>query len=95
MVHVDANGFDMRTSDSLMSYNPDHQTNGFEPSATPGILLPEDLRVLSFNRRVFPAFTLDPEHDFPPDYSSIPTISLLGQMSLPGKCKYTGNWNGE
>jgi hypothetical protein len=95
LVHADANGFDMRGSESLMSYNPAHHTKGFEPSATPGKLLPEDLRLLSFNRRVFPAFTLEPDRDFPSGYQLNPQIALLGQMTLTGQPEYRGNWKGE
>ncbi len=40
--HVDVYGYDMQTNMSMMSYNPSHHTNGFEPSATPGRFIPED-----------------------------------------------------
>lgn len=78
-----------------MSYNPKHRTNGFEPSQTPGLLVPEDLRLLSYNKRVFPKFTLDPDRDFPPGYRLNPRIALLGQMSLRGQPDYKGNWKGD
>jgi len=95
LVHADANGFDLRSSDSLMSYNPAHRTNGFEPSPTPGRLLPEDLRLLAYNQKVFPKFKLDPERDFPAGYALNPKVSILGQMSLPGHPDYDGSWNGQ
>jgi hypothetical protein len=95
LVHADENGFDMVTSDSLMAYNPAHHTKGFEPSPTPGKLVPEDLRLLALNKRVFPKFTLDPERDFPAGYRLNPRVCVLATMPLPGQPEYDGAWNGE
>ena len=53
----------MEDSDSLMSYNIDHWTNFYEPSQYPGILLPEDIRCLALNKRVFNNLYFDPEVD--------------------------------
>ncbi|HMQ14895.1 MAG TPA: hypothetical protein PKC49_02875 [Phycisphaerae bacterium] len=94
LVHADENGLDMRTSDSLMSYNPAHHTNGFEPSPTPGMLAPEDLRLLALNRRALPDFHLDPQRDFPPGYALSPRIVVLPPMPIPGQPDYDGPWNG-
>lgn len=87
--HVDVYGYDMSTNSSMMSYNPAHHTNGFEPSATPGAFIPEDLRALSLNRRAFPNFVLDPARDYPPDYNLAPIV-MLGPMVLAGQPDYTG-----
>ncbi len=80
LVHVDAYGLDMASSPSLMSYNPAHHTRGFEPSATPGILSPEDRRGLALNRRAFPRLTEVPRAAEPPRW--------LGPMPIPGQPSY-------
>jgi hypothetical protein len=87
--HVDVYGLDMATSESLMSYNPGHHTNFFEPSATPGRFIAEDYRALSYAKRVFPAFKLAPEHDYPPGYTPGPMV-FLGPMQLTGQPDYAG-----
>jgi hypothetical protein len=92
--HADAWGWDMRTSDSLMSYNPAHRTNGFEPSATPGKLLPEELRMLDVNDGVFPKFTYDAAKDAPAGYALSRTVPVFPPMSLAGQREYTGSWDG-
>jgi hypothetical protein len=80
--HVNAYGYSMKTNDSIMGYNPAHHTKGFTPSATPGILIPEDLRGLGMNKRVFPHFKFDPAKDVPSDYSMKP-VAKLGPIKLP------------
>lgn len=80
LVHVDAYGFDMAASPSIMSYNPAHHTRGFEPSATPGILSPEDRRGLALNHRAFPRLDLVPDAAEPPRW--------LGPMSIPAQPSY-------
>jgi hypothetical protein len=92
--HADAWGWDMKTSDSLMSYNPAHRTNGFEPSATPGKLLPEELRMLDVNDGVFPSFTYDAQKDAPAGYALSGTVPVFPPMSLAGQREYTGSWDG-
>ncbi|MGL6073097.1 MAG: hypothetical protein ACRC8S_02930 [Fimbriiglobus sp.] len=59
--HVDVYGYDMKTNDSLMSYNPKHYTKQFTPSETPGQLNAEDLRALAMNQRVFPNSSSTPK----------------------------------
>jgi len=81
--HVDAYGYDMRFGDSIMSYDPGHHTDGFSPSPTPGRLIPEDLRGLSFNRRAFPGLRFDPERDVPAGYA-LAEPAALGPMTIPG-----------
>ncbi|MDB5386085.1 MAG: hypothetical protein JWM11_1731, partial [Planctomycetaceae bacterium] len=81
--HVDVYSHDMNSSPSLMSYNPAHFTKGFESSPTPGILLPEDIRALALNRRVFAKATFDPKRDVPAVYPLAKRIATLGPMTLP------------
>jgi len=95
LVHADQNGLDMQKSDSLMSYNPAHHSNGFEPSPTPGRLLPEDLRLLGYNKRAFPNFNFNRGRDVPPEYKLNSKIAILGAMSIRGQPEYKGTWNGE
>jgi len=87
--HVDAYGLDMATSASFMSYNPAHHTHFFEASATPGGMIPEDYRALSYAKRIFPGFKLDPNRDYPAGYTLAPMV-FLGPMQLTGQPDYTG-----
>ena len=79
--HVDAYGYDMKTNASIMSYNPAHKTNGYNDAATPGVLIPEDLRGLALNQRVFPGLKFDPKTDVPAGYK-LAKLSGLGPMDL-------------
>jgi len=81
--HVDVYGYDMDANPSIMSYNPTHHTHGFKPSATPGVLIAEDIRGLALNRRVFPRLRFDPAKDVPQGYT-MQKIVVLGPMEIPG-----------
>lgn len=81
--HVDVYGYDMKSNASLMSYNPAHFTKGMQPSKTPGVLIPEDLRVLALNDRVFAKTTFDSSRDVPAGYTLSKKIIPLGPMELP------------
>jgi hypothetical protein len=83
MAHPDVYGYDMKSSDSLMSYNKAHHNKVFQPSPTPGKLIPEDRRVLAFNGLVFPKTTFDPQRDVPNGYALSKRIVPLGPMDLP------------
>jgi hypothetical protein len=83
--HVDVYAYDMLTNPSLMSYNPGHHTQGFQPSATPGVFIPEDVRALALNRRAFPNLRYDWRSDCPADYSIVRQIIGLGPMELAGQ----------
>ena len=83
--HVDVYGLDMGTNMSFMSYNPEHHTNGFTPSATPGVVIPEDVRALAMNHRVFHKLRFDPKKDIPAGYKIAERIVGLGPMILPGQ----------
>ncbi len=85
--HVNVYGYSMQFNDSIMSYNPDHHTSFFEPSDTPGILIPEDIRGLGFNDRVFPNLAFDPWSDIPDGYV-IQDPVWLGPMTIPGQLAY-------
>jgi hypothetical protein len=87
LLHVDAYDYDMGTNASIMSYNPAHHTNGLTPSATPGRLIPEDIRGLALNRRAFPNLKFDPARDIPRDYT-LAKIGWLGPMNIPGQPPY-------
>ena len=82
--HPDVYGYDLKTSPSIMSYSPANYTDGFKPSRTPGILLPEDLRALAMNDRVFAKTTFDAKRDAPKGTKLSPKIVPLGPMTLPG-----------
>jgi hypothetical protein len=82
---VDVYGYDMESSDSIMSYNPKHLTRGFTPSKTPGKMIPEDIWGLSLNRRAFPKLKFDPKKDVPEGYSLAAQLVPLGPMTIPGQ----------
>lgn len=82
--HVNVYGYSMETNMSLMSYNPAHHNQGFQPSATPGILNPEDIRVLALNDRMFLKTTFDVRRDVSAGYSLSRYVIPLGPMTLPG-----------
>ncbi len=83
--HVDVYGHNMTTNPSIMSYNPNHHTRGFEPGKSLGTLIPEDLQALALNRRVFPQLRFDPIRDVPEHYRLPPNIVTLGPMQIPGQ----------
>ncbi|GAH40132.1 unnamed protein product, partial [marine sediment metagenome] len=82
LVHVDSYGYDQKKNKSIMSYNNDLRWKGFRPPKKPGILIPEDLRALAKNKKVFPNFYFDPATDIPSDYK-IHKIAI--RLELPGK----------
>ena len=82
LVHVDSYGYDQEKNRSIMSYNTDLRWKGFQPPKKPGILIPEDLRALAKNTKVFPKFYFDPAIDIPSGYK-IHKIAI--RLSLPGK----------
>ena len=88
--HPDVYGYSMQTNPSFMSYNPAFYTNGFTPSQTPGILIPEDLQRLSLNKRVFAGYHFDPAKDVPADYTmkeaaAFSPMAIPGQETVPGQ----------
>lgn len=88
--HVDVYGYSMKNNASIMSYNPNHHTDGFMASKTPGRFILEDYRVLNMNHRVFPHFHL-PESMFHPNgYKLSPRPIFLGPMKITGQPDYNG-----
>ena len=83
--HVNVYGYDMNTSDSIMSYNQTHKTQGLRPSATPGRFIPEDLRALSFSKRIFKKFRFDPATDVRAGESISPRIVYFPPLDIPGQ----------
>lgn len=83
--HSSVYGYDMKTNASIMSYNLAHHTRGFEPSKTPGIFTPEDVRGLALNKRAFGNLVFDPGRDVPRGYTLSPDIIPLPAMSLNGQ----------
>ena len=84
--HVDVYGYDMEQSPSIMSFNPQHWTNYFEPAPEPGILIAEDVVGLSMNRRVF-GVELGPLAEAVVDSDTRDPI-WLGPMEIPGEPPY-------
>lgn len=85
LTHVDVFGYDMQTNASIMSYNPAHHCQGFEPSKSPGTLIPEDRRGLAMNDRVFAETTFQIVRDVPFGYQLSSKLAPLGPMTLPGQ----------
>lgn len=83
--HVDVYGYDIKSNASFMSYNNAHKTSGFNASQTPGAMIPEDLRGLALNKRVFPKLVFDSKRDIPAEYSISKRIVPLGPMKLEGQ----------
>ncbi len=86
--HVDVYGYKMKSNASVMSYNLSHHTNGFKRSQTRPSFIPEDVRGLSFNKRVFEKLYLNGKKDIPEHYSICPRVVYLGAMQIPGKLAY-------
>ena len=83
--HVDAYGYDMKTSSSIMSYNLSHHTKDFDPSQTPGEFIPEDIRGLALNRRVFPTLAFDRKKNVPSQYNLHSEIRIIRRMEIIGQ----------
>jgi hypothetical protein len=87
LVHVNVYGYDMENNDSIMSYYKKHHTKFFEESVKPGILIPEDIRSLAINKRVFQKLTFDISKDIPQGYEINKKIVTLGAIKLPKERK--------
>ena len=83
--HVDAYGYDMKTSTSIMSYNLSHHTKGFNPSEMPGEFIPEDVRGLALNQRAFPTITFDRKKNVPSEYNLHSEIRIIRRMEIVGQ----------
>jgi hypothetical protein len=83
LVHVEEYGYDMENNDSIMSYNRKHHTKNFNESDTPGTFIPEDIRSLAKNKRVFKKLTFDEIKDIPKGYKISEKNTALGAIKLP------------
>lgn len=82
LAHADCHGYDLGRSESMMSYNRRHHSQGLRQSLPLAGLAPEDFVVLAQNRLAFPAFAYAAaEHN--PTNKPMPTIEpcYLGAMS--------------
>jgi len=86
--HVSVYGYNMTNNASIMSYTASQHSDGFTDSPTPGILIPEDLRVLVHNHRVFPKLQFNPALDTPTNYSMSANYAVLGAQTIPGNVDY-------
>jgi hypothetical protein len=85
LVHVGLYGYDQKSSPSLMAYNRELHTSFFQPGRRPLALLPEDVRRLARNRRVFQSLTFEPRRDVPAGYHIHPKIIRLQALDFDGK----------
>ncbi len=81
LVHTDTYGYSQSSGDSIMSYNHEHRWTAFTPPAHPGILIPEDIRTLAENKKVFPNLYFDPKTDVPKGYD-LKKIKTVGPAIL-------------
>ena len=87
--HVDVYGIDLNgNSRSLMSYNRQHWTKGFEPAVSPATMIPEDIRGLALNDRALPNLEFSESNDVPKDYKLFWTPIPLNRCKLDGQPDY-------
>lgn len=82
LVHVDCYGYDQYTNKSIMSYNKENCWTGLTPPEEPGILIPEDIRDLAMNKRVFPNLVFDAAGDIPEGYKIGRLIRLTFESDI-------------
>ena len=90
LVHVSAYGYDQRNNPSVMSYIKDPWID-FKATKNRGKFIPEDIRTLSLNKRVFPKLYFDPSTDVPADYKLHPLVRLVPKEIIPGQKPYRIN----
>lgn len=83
--HVDVYGYDQRTTPSIMAYYRPFRAVAFREATESARFLPEDIRGLALNSRVFSALKIDQPKDIPRDYKLHPRVIPLGPMTLPGQ----------
>jgi hypothetical protein len=89
LVHVDCYGYDQYANKSVMSYNKENVWSGYNHPRERGILIPEDIRALSMNKRVFPNLYSDPKQDVPKGYKIYgKLIRLSYDTHIPGQKPY-------
>lgn len=83
--HVTLYGYDMKTNMSIMSYNNAARARAFKESRTPAVLIPEDIRALALNDRVFPNLTFDEKRHLPRGYLISDQMRAFTPIPLPGR----------
>lgn len=73
--HVKSYGYDQYKSKSIMSYSKSNHWSNFTPPREKAVLIPEEIRALSMNKRVFPDLYFDREHDIPKGYKFYNVLS--------------------
>ena len=71
-----------------MSYNKQNYWINFTPPKEPGILIPEDIRALSMNKRVFPNLYFNYNTDIPKGYKISKHVRLSFDTKIPGHEPY-------
>jgi hypothetical protein len=85
LIHTAVYGYDMKTNSSIMSRgNTKLKHKGFRlnPKAK---LIPEDLRILSYNKKVFPKFHYDLKNDVPKGYKISKVFRSFGPREILGQ----------
>ena len=85
LIHTAVYGYDMKTNSSIMSRgNTNIMHNGFRlnPKAT---LIPEDLRALNYNKKVFPKFHYDLKNDVGEGYKMSKVFRSFGPREILGQ----------
>ncbi|MHC4463352.1 MAG: zinc metalloprotease [Planctomycetota bacterium] len=89
LLHVDYYGYDQRANKSIMSYSKSNWWTNYTPPKDPSILIPEDIRALAMNKRVFPNLYFDIEHDVPEGYRLHGNIIRFSfEPTIPGQKPY-------
>lgn len=90
LVHVDAYKYDMSTTPSMMAYNLNYHTKGFEESVNLARFIAEDIRGLAINKRCFARLKFDPNGDNTKG-KKLYRVVWLGPMEIVGQPSYDIN----
>lgn len=89
LLHVESYGYDQYANKSIMSYSKSNYWTNFRPPKDPSILIPEDIRVLAMNKRVFPKLYFDTGKDVLEGYRLCNTIVRFSfEPTIPGQKPY-------
>lgn len=89
LTHVNAYGYDMNKSRSVMSYNGNLHWDDSLPRKDSTILLPEEICALAANKRLFPRLYFDSRLDVPLGYRMGNCVPLALQDEIPGQRPFT------